>query len=102
MLLMIAALASAPVALRCDLQTVDKDPPMFVTLNDDARTVQVTMDGRSYMEDTVADGPLTFWQVRGTDGVTIRSRLNRADGTLTIASGGQLVKGTCQRAPRRF
>lgn len=90
-----------PIALQCQLKTRDDAPPMFVTLNDDTKTVQVTMAGQTYLEDIISDGPLTFWQV-GQGASAIRSRLNRADGTLIIANSGQIVEGNCAVAKSRF
>lgn len=97
---------AASVALTCQLRTMDNDPPMIVTLNNASNTVQVSMAGQTYLEDTVADGPVVWWQVKSRDGTIIRSRLNRADGTLIITSensrtkaSGQMVEGRCSAAP---
>jgi len=102
-----ATAASTEVALKCHLDAEGNEPPMFITIDDGSHTVQVTMAGQSYLEDTFEDGPLVWWQVKSRDKTVIRSRLNRADGTLIITNefgpGGQnMVKGECVVAPRKF
>ena len=99
----------ASVALICALPAEEKIPPMFVTLGDGSRTVQVTMAGQTYLEDTVSDGSIVWWQVKNQDGTIIRSRLNRADGSLIITnenlnddSKRYTLKGFCSPAKNKF
>jgi hypothetical protein len=78
---------------------------MYVTLNDATHTVQVSMAGQSYTEDSLSDGPLLWWRTKGADRVIIVNRLNRADGTITIinsAQRGMIAKGNCIRTRLKF
>lgn len=99
------AMATVSIALSCQLRAADNNLPVFITLNERSHTVQVTMAGQTYIEDTLIDGPIVWWQVKSRDGTIIRSRLNRADKTLVITqenlrtgSSGQMVEGFCSIA----
>lgn len=101
--------AAAAIALRCNLSAAEPTPPMYVTLNDGSSTVQVTMAGQTYIEDTVSDGAILWWQVKGRDGIIIRSRLNRVDGSIIVTNEHPsddtkraLLKGMCQVARNKF
>lgn len=98
---LIGGAAQAETALDCRLETAKGDP-MIVTLDDRSHTVQVTMARQTYTEDVFDDGPLAWWQVKSRDGTIIRSRFNRADGTIMITNSmglgrPMMVKGICSR-----
>ena len=97
------------LTVKCSLLSEDPSPPMFVTLSTNSDSVQVTMAGQTYMEDTFADGSLIWWQVKSRDGTLIRYRLNRVDGSLMITnehvsngSKSNIVRGFCVKAKNKF
>lgn len=101
--------ATGTVALKCQLAAGEPTPPMFVTFGSGSSVVQVTIAGQTAFHDTFSEGSIIWWQFKGENGIIVRSRLNRADGSIVITNEHpfgvtkrQTVKGNCGLARNKF
>lgn len=85
------------IGLVCALNAMDPSPPMYLTLDNRAHTVQVSMAGQSYSQTTLEDGGFVYWHFTGSHGRAVVTRLNPADGSLIIDDDEQVVSGSCHK-----